>query len=59
MHGAIRARILAERAVKHSSTLQHLNFPVEQRYAIYVPLFLPVFVHVSFFKIKIHLLFSF
>ncbi|KAI6233193.1 GPI transamidase component PIG-S [Aphelenchoides fujianensis] len=45
MKGAIRARILAERAAKHSTTLQLLNFPLEQRYAIYVPLFLPVFVH--------------
>ncbi|KAI6225029.1 hypothetical protein M3Y95_00815100 [Aphelenchoides besseyi] len=46
MDSAIRARILAERAAKHPSTLQYLNFPLEQRYAIYVPLFLPVFVHI-------------
>ena len=45
--GALRARILAERAAKHSSTLQLLNFPLEQKYAVYVPLFLPVLVHLA------------
>jgi len=39
-----RARILAEAANSHPSLLGLLNFPSDQKYGIYVPLFLPIFV---------------
>ncbi|KAH7725471.1 Protein HPO-5 [Aphelenchoides avenae] len=41
---AAKARILAERAAKHPTLLQFLNFPSDQKYAIYLPLFAPILV---------------
>uniref|UniRef100_A0A915DJW1 Uncharacterized protein n=1 Tax=Ditylenchus dipsaci TaxID=166011 RepID=A0A915DJW1_9BILA len=35
------SRLLAEKAVTHYSLLEFLNFPSDQKYGIYVPLFFP------------------
>jgi len=43
MNGAFEPESL--RAAVSIRALSSCEFPVEQRYAIYVPLFLPVFVH--------------
>jgi hypothetical protein len=39
---AAHARILAEKAAKHPTLLKFLNFPSDQKYAIYLPLFAPL-----------------
>lgn len=39
---AARARLLANRAATHASLLEFLNFPADQKYGVYVPLFFPV-----------------
>ncbi|CAD5220450.1 unnamed protein product [Bursaphelenchus okinawaensis] len=40
---AIRARLLAERAAAHKDLIDNLDFPFENRYAMYISLFLPVY----------------
>lgn len=39
---AVEGRVLAEKAVNHQSLLSLLYFPTEQKFAIYMPLFLPI-----------------
>ncbi|CAD5228001.1 unnamed protein product [Bursaphelenchus xylophilus] len=40
---AIRARLLAEKAGAHKDLIDNLDFPFENRYAMYISLFLPIY----------------